>query len=731
VYCTIDSYDRGGSLTVTGADLPVEHVARSLASYWRIDRQDGGGVKLYNMYYGKYLNFGDKKVNDEGSVFYLVQTSEQSAVGGFALCKNPSISGNDCIDANNYNSGVGNWSPRSGDWQGTTWMIGRMTAADLSEVVKDYIADNYPKAATAADLGVKAEVWDAAVGACDTWAGTESDEDWNGVLAKLAALALDENGVWPVYAIENCSPAYGTGNNIIDDVDGGQPHFRPANTVDDRMLWIVRGAGKVMTVGEYAMVNYHTRKPLRGQEAVSVTPTTDEVQAEGQFLLKLGGNVQHAQESGSLVVTWNNTTTANSASAWRFHYAGTTEELAGYGDIYAEGRALQDAILASAGIKNSVGTRLGQYGNMTAGQYAGLQENAQNVLRGKTPESFDVEAAAEAAASISGLSLNMPKAGQLLRIRSARTDAQPYLGAANSVHKTGRAAFVTGKDGENELATIFYYDGTTLTNLATGYRLRNNSNFVDYNGIVEGTKIGFQAATNGAASKYNVLFNGGARSLYTQKGTANSVDYYFTDAAGGPNTPTGDVAYTFTLEEVESLPVTVTEAGMATLYAPVSLGVPEGVTAYTVTVNESQMLAELSPVENIPAGTGVVLEAEAGMYRFELTEDEAGKIGALEGSVATQSYESGSIYILAQGNGKTGFYRMNSTTDTVVKGCKAYLPAARTAGAPAYIFGRVVTGIAGAEEAESDAAVYGLDGRRVSRMSKGLYIVGGKKVLVK
>lgn len=374
-----------------------------------------------------------------------------------------------------------------------------------------------------------------------------------------------------------------------------------------------------------------------------------------------------------------------------------------------------------------VGEKLGEYA--ASDDYTTALANANTLLADTKAKKTALQNAYTALeTAIAGLALNLPEAGQLLRIRSARSDAQPYLGSENSTANPERAAFVSDKTGENELSTIFYYDGTTLTNLATGYRLRDNGkNFVDYNGIAEGTAIRFQAATSGASGKYNVIFKNNTRSLYTQ---VSGTDYY-TDAAGGPATPTNNVGYLFTLEEVESLPVTVTAAGMATLYAPVSLSVPSGVTAYTVEIEESSTRALLNAIEEIPAGTGVVIEAAEGSYSFSLSDAAADRLGKLEGSVATANYDAGSIYILAAPeNEKPGFYKTTSETDLSLKGCKAYLPAANTAGAPAYVFGHIATGIAGVEAAENNAAVYKLDGRRVSRMSKGIYIVGGKKVIV-
>lgn len=394
------------------------------------------------------------------------------------------------------------------------------------------------------------------------------------------------------------------------------------------------------------------------------------------------------------------------------------------------------------------GAELGKYSNngdcetiQTAIDQANAADNNMNATKDNL-----VAANTTLKNAYASLTLNMPQAGQLLRIRSERwSDVTPYLGSQNTTcthPQNPRAEFVTSKIGNNELATIFYYDeNKSLINLATGLRLVDNENgFTAYkdiaNGATVGTIVSFQAATNGAVGKYNVLFNDGDRGLYTERYNG----LYYTDAANvtDTNVPSGNVGYVFSLENVTSLPVLITSAGWATLYAPVALNVPtnEGITAYTVTIDNDNAKALLTSVETIAAGTGVVLEAEeGGTYNFSLVNptdiSESTQEGELSGAVYTQEYDAYTTYILANGDDGIGFYRLDGG-DNVVKGCKAVLPRPAN-GAPAYIFHfGSVTGIdSAATTADKAAAAYDLAGRRVSKATKGLYIVDGKKVIVK
>ena len=51
--------------------------------------------------------------------------------------------------------------------------------------------------------------------------------------------------------------------------------------------------------------------------------------------------------------------------------------------------------------------------------------------------------------------------------------------------------------------------------------------------------------------------------------------------------------------------------------------------------------------------------------------------------------------------------------------------------APVQLSGTTVTGIAKTVDEAQDEAIYDMSGRRVEKMQKGIYIVGGKKVLKK
>ena len=102
-----------------------------------------------------------------------------------------------------------------------------------------------------------------------------------------------------------------------------------------------------------------------------------------------------------------------------------------------------------------------------------------------------------------------------------------------------------------------------------------------------------------------------------------------------------------------------------------------------------------------------------------------------------QEPETGyTAYVLTnkKADGTTGplaFYKVNSDGTWCAAGT-AYLKVAKVGGAPDYIPFGETTGIENvSHEAVINNQYYTLDGRRVAQPTKGLYIVNGKKVIIK
>ncbi|MBQ8487319.1 MAG: hypothetical protein IJ533_06695, partial [Prevotella sp.] len=86
------------------------------------------------------------------------------------------------------------------------------------------------------------------------------------------------------------------------------------------------------------------------------------------------------------------------------------------------------------------------------------------------------------------------------------------------------------------------------------------------------------------------------------------------------------------------------------------------------------------------------------------------------------------IYVLMDETNGVGFYK--TTSAFTVGANTAYLPA-DIAGARAFYGFGDATAISAVKTVKADGEVYNLNGQRVAAPQKGLYIVNGKKVIIK
>ena len=179
----------------------------------------------------------------------------------------------------------------------------------------------------------------------------------------------------------------------------------------------------------------------------------------------------------------------------------------------------------------------------------------------------------------------------------------------------------------------------------------------------------------------------------------------------------------------ESIPVSA--AGWATYCSEYALdftGVTE-LTAYTAT-KEGDAVKFNKVTGKVPANTGLLVSGTTANVPVAASADAVTNI--LEGVTAETVKTAGEVFVLKQGTNGLGFYK--NTNDFTVRANSAYLPATAVTGARAFIaLDDEATGIEDLTPALSkgEGVVYDLSGRRVVTPTKGLYIVNGKKVIVK
>ena len=146
----------------------------------------------------------------------------------------------------------------------------------------------------------------------------------------------------------------------------------------------------------------------------------------------------------------------------------------------------------------------------------------------------------------------------------------------------------------------------------------------------------------------------------------------------------------------------------------------------------------LTQIEKVPAGTPVVLYCEGGVTEgvpLATSTDTAEDNDLLAGTGAAVATTDGDYtnYILNNVNNEIGFYKANGQK---VAANRAYLHVSNSeipTTARLTIVFEDATGITSLVNSDgvNSEIIYNLNGQRVTTPKRGLYIVGGKKVLKK
>lgn len=683
----VASYNRGGSLTQNGSSL--QHTSQSAYTYWFLQNGTAeGSVKFINVRTGKGIatNFS---VGDNAADLYVLPNGVNDK--GLSISNASTIKTNSCIDAQGNNA-CGQWAPNAGDWEGTTWVFTKApgyfvsAAQGLVPVTSEqYHFDSkvitLPKATNKLRFRVLSTI----------------TRDNGGL--------IDASGLYPFFTMGEFYLYDADGNKVTLTADNFKTNAQETshtytdyqNTVahlcdGDKATCFHSTYSATPNTYHYIEVTLPTAMQsfkfsfdardnkcnvpamiqVLDDDAIAVADAEDKVLQARMPLQSLYNSTEYGIGTGYQQYTYD-----------------------GDANVYTSARTAANDVLQKYAV------------NLTVDEVNTAKTNLEN------------------AAVADKFTINTPADGSYIRIRatSSADAGMPYLTSdLSDVEKmTTRAALVSGANDAGN--SIFYYKDQKLIAYGTGYKATSNSNFLGYNGIADGTVVTFKAATE-SKGEYNVFFNNGGRKLYTQV----SGGKYYTDAYDGNHN-----RCRFWIENVTKLPVSVSAAGYATLYAPVALTIPQNVQAYTASFADNKVT--LTPIEGtIPANTGVVIEAAEGSYDFVITTTEATATSDLRGDVATANVDAASAaYILGKTDAQgVGFFKLNST-DREIKGGRAYY-VAPNGGAAAYLFNGNITGLEAIKTALNDAnaPVYDLSGRKVAKAVKGgLYIKNGQKFIVK
>jgi hypothetical protein len=186
---------------------------------------------------------------------------------------------------------------------------------------------------------------------------------------------------------------------------------------------------------------------------------------------------------------------------------------------------------------------------------------------------------------------------------------------------------------------------------------------------------------------------------------------------------------------VTACPVTITSAKYATYSSTYAMDYSgTGITAYTAELSDGYVV--LTPVEDgiIPANKGIILYSEdAGTTPVPVTA-ESGTVSETGLKISDGTTAVGAnIYVLGKKNDKVGFYRWTSASS--LSSGRVYLDSASSAHEylSFVLNDGMTTGIDAVqgEGLKANGEYYNLNGQRVAQPTKGLYIMNGRKVIIK
>lgn len=319
--------------------------------------------------------------------------------------------------------------------------------------------------------------------------------------------------------------------------------------------------------------------------------------------------------------------------------------------------------------------------------------------------------------------LNMPGKGLFFKIKS--NDGTRYVTATGATD--GAWQLKTTTDSTDE-GTIFGYDGSHLVSLSTGRAVYlsggSQAKLADYTVTNFGT-VEFGTTPD---NKYAVYVKQGAQTatMHLWQDNRNAVD-------GSGNKNTGDVLTHLQLEEVESVPVHLNTAGLATFTPAHDMVVPNGVEIYVAsqydTAHQRIILSQLEG-KVIPADTPVLLYGHASTtIQLTYSDEEDGaptvSVNAFRGSFTPSAVPAGQEgRVLKEGE----FVKV---VPDFVRGMRAFVSAAPSAGTRTALAFPGVTAVESVKTAsEAEAPIYDLSGRRVTKPVAGqIYVQNGKKFL--
>ena len=525
-----------------------------------------------------------------------------------------------------------------------------------------------------------------------------------------------------------CGGTAGNAANTGIAINSNSPaqQFAFVKVADKYYLYSVSEHKFVTNTDSKAKINYTPA------DYVTIEPSS----ADEHFIIKFNGsnylNISTGYgDAGCAVTGWNNEDGGNRMRITPVtDLADDADALAEFAQACLNLKAEVDRIPTMIG---EIGSKVGQYTvSNYEGDYIAGHDAILNFYNGITYETTPADIAAKLAdakvVSNATVSLNMPQTGKFYRFKGSNHNRRLYASTV-TVDSKGDILEMGDDTSTNLSKSVYYYDGSHLISYETGRALGAfaQNQFETWklvNAGETGANVAFSKGNS--AGQFYITLDGNRRINHANAGG-------YVDAGSGDATGEG---YSWIIQEVEYLPINVNYNSVkyATFISPVALTLKDKIAAYTGKIENNALV--LTPVEGvIPANTAVVLKAEEGVERgaedkvylqvtsapvFTGSNDLVGHFETILASTVS------SPYTLQNQSEGLGFYPFNGTT---LAGFKAYLVNGSSVSRFLLPNGEV-TGIDGIDaDIDADQPIYDLSGRRVKNAQKGLYIIGGKKMV--
>ena len=731
--------------------------------YWIPTTVNGQTVALKNLGTEKYLN------GTEVSTEYVASTVKALGLGQYNI-----VSNNTTVHANNHGGGsnasgnIVSWGGSVGSasaWQFVeqqdpdavqaieityNFTYNGQALDDYTQTVNTITGAEYPNITVAFPFGVSATKPEGTIAKEDAPAKTVTIAVEENLPFKYAA---DANSIKNWYYIQQHSSAgYGKylqyAETYIEWLDA-------TIAVDevDTYTWAFVGdpfAGfKMVNYGApadaNAVVSNGSGNPSFGAfanaTAWNIKASATNKDAE-HFCFQYPGSDQYMNAQSGKIAFWGSAD--QGSTMWV-----TERDMTGLADL----QALIVQVDAAVAAYGEGGTTVGYYTAESVAALATALATAKEAA--ERNESAAANSAAQAAlqSTANALETIQPTEGAFYYIASAMPSSDGRSGQKMYVNNAGAMQFQNAATLANVFQFVPAGDNTFyLYNVERGTYLNTNKPHNGGQATAVGTEgtVKVAIANMGRANVVSIIPNGGAM-LHAQASGSQVVAWNNTDNAGASAWIISEVADITELSHA----LTVGEAGYATLCLGYNATIPalegEECGVYTAAVIDGY--AAMTKVEGVlPANTAVIVKAAAGTYNFNYATGEVSAIenNELKGTTVNKNFTD-AAYVLGVVDGEVGLYTAayNVSTDTTNDGTaeepavtyeawknnafKAYLPKAAGMNAASYSFRFPGTTEIENVVVENDVKViYDLTGRRVSEITEaGIYIVNGKKVLVK